>query len=52
MCKEGEFAFTPQGRKTNEIAEVRRDLVTATSAIAGLASLVFGLFTNLPIALA
>ncbi|KAF5710949.1 major facilitator superfamily transporter [Fusarium mundagurra] len=32
--------------------EVRRDLVTATSAIAGLASLVFGLFTNLPIALA
>ncbi|KAI1014494.1 hypothetical protein LB504_012158 [Fusarium proliferatum] len=32
--------------------EVRRDLVTATSAIAGLATLVFGLFTNLPIALA
>ncbi|KAF4499110.1 MFS transporter AGZA family, xanthine uracil permease [Fusarium agapanthi] len=37
---------------TDEITEVRRDLVTATSAIAGLASLVFGLFTNLPIALA
>ncbi|KAF9775796.1 hypothetical protein IL306_006081 [Fusarium sp. DS 682] len=34
------------------LEEVRRDLVTATSAIAGLASLVFGLFTNLPIALA
>ncbi|KAF4334614.1 major facilitator superfamily transporter AGZA family xanthine uracil permease [Fusarium beomiforme] len=32
--------------------EVRRDLVTATSAMAGLASLVFGFFTNLPIALA
>ncbi|KAF5630142.1 major facilitator superfamily transporter [Fusarium sp. NRRL 52700] len=32
--------------------EVRRDLVTATSAIAGLATLVFGLVTNLPIALA
>ncbi|KAF5614451.1 MFS AGZA xanthine uracil permease [Fusarium sp. NRRL 25303] len=32
--------------------EVRRDLVTTTSAIAGLATLVFGLFTNLPIALA
>ncbi|EGU77478.1 hypothetical protein FOXB_11990 [Fusarium oxysporum f. sp. conglutinans Fo5176] len=39
-------------KSTDEITEVRRDLVTATSAIAGLASLVFGLFTNLPIALA
>ncbi|KAJ4145621.1 hypothetical protein LMH87_004467 [Akanthomyces muscarius] len=32
--------------------EVRRDLVTATAAIAGMASLVFGLLTNLPVAIA
>ncbi|KAF4445593.1 hypothetical protein F53441_10657 [Fusarium austroafricanum] len=32
--------------------EVRRDLVTATSAVAGISSLVFGLVTNLPIGLA
>ncbi|PON23189.1 MFS transporter, AGZA family, xanthine/uracil permease [Trichoderma gamsii] len=32
--------------------EVRRDLITATAAIAGLASLFFGLLTNLPVALA
>ncbi|XWW96692.1 hypothetical protein V2A60_004669 [Cordyceps javanica] len=32
--------------------EVRRDLITATAAIAGMASLVFGLLTNLPVAIA
>ncbi|KAJ6779340.1 hypothetical protein PWT90_04278 [Aphanocladium album] len=32
--------------------EVRRDLVTATAAIGGMASLVFGLLTNLPVAIA
>ncbi|KAM5349371.1 hypothetical protein ACJ41O_005876 [Fusarium nematophilum] len=32
--------------------EVRRDLITATAAIAALSSFVFGLFTNLPVALA
>ncbi|ATY58459.1 purine transporter [Cordyceps militaris] len=32
--------------------EVRRDLVTATAAIAGMASVVFGLLTNLPVAIA
>ncbi|CAM1505993.1 Fc.00g116300.m01.CDS01 [Cosmosporella sp. VM-42] len=31
---------------------VRRDLITATAAISALASFVFGLFTNLPVALA
>ncbi|WYZ46521.1 hypothetical protein EsH8_IX_000746 [Colletotrichum jinshuiense] len=31
---------------------VRLDLVTATAAIAGLASFIFGFFTNLPVALA
>ncbi|KAF9870810.1 permease [Colletotrichum karsti] len=31
---------------------VRLDLITATAAIAGLASFVFGFFTNLPVALA
>ncbi|PQK11812.1 hypothetical protein BB8028_0003g04360 [Beauveria bassiana] len=32
--------------------EVRRDLITATAAIAGMATLVFGLLTNLPVAIA
>ncbi|KPM43558.1 putative xanthine/uracil permease [Neonectria ditissima] len=32
--------------------EVRRDLITATAAVAGLASFMFGLLTNLPVALA
>ncbi|KAK6444633.1 hypothetical protein FP744_10000881 [Trichoderma asperellum] len=32
--------------------EVRRDLITATAVIAGVASLFFGLLTNLPVALA
>ncbi|KAK1526178.1 permease [Colletotrichum costaricense] len=31
---------------------VRLDLITATAAIAGLASFIFGFFTNLPVALA
>ncbi|KAL1884187.1 hypothetical protein VTK73DRAFT_5323 [Phialemonium thermophilum] len=32
--------------------EIKRDLITATAAISGLATTVFGLFTNLPVALA
>ncbi|KAF5022694.1 hypothetical protein F66182_5242 [Fusarium sp. NRRL 66182] len=32
--------------------EVRRDLIMATSAVTALSSFIFGLFTNLPIALA
>jgi len=33
-------------------AEVKLDLITATAAISGFATIVFGLLTNLPIALA
>ncbi|KAM5356408.1 hypothetical protein ACJ41O_003054 [Fusarium nematophilum] len=33
-------------------AKVRRDLVTATAAVSGMASFTFGLLTNLPVALA
>jgi AGZA family xanthine/uracil permease-like MFS transporter len=32
--------------------DVNRDLITATAAIAGLSSMLFGLITNLPVALA
>ncbi|KAL6863227.1 hypothetical protein ACO1O0_003472 [Amphichorda felina] len=32
--------------------EVRRDLITATAALAGMASVVFGAVTNLPVAIA
>lgn len=31
---------------------MKRDLVTATAAVAGISSIVFGFFTNLPVALA
>lgn len=31
---------------------VKRDFITATAAIAGLGSLIFGFLTNLPVALA
>jgi xanthine/uracil/vitamin C permease (AzgA family) len=34
------------------MADIERDLITATAAISGFASCLFGLFTNLPVALA
>jgi xanthine/uracil/vitamin C permease (AzgA family) len=37
---------------TNRATDMRRDLITATAAIAALSSFIFGLFTNLPVALA
>lgn len=36
----------------DNLLEVRRDLITATAALAGMASIVFGALTNLPVALA
>ncbi|RAL60733.1 hypothetical protein DID88_009839 [Monilinia fructigena] len=34
------------------VLDVNRDLITATAAVAGIGSLAFGFFTNLPVALA
>lgn len=34
------------------LVAVRRDLITATAAIAGISSIAFGFLTNLPVALA
>jgi adenine/guanine/hypoxanthine permease len=34
------------------ISGVKRDFITATAAIAGLGSIMFGFLTNLPVALA
>ncbi|KAM3551177.1 hypothetical protein ARSEF4850_007999 [Beauveria asiatica] len=50
-CKEGEQGFD-MSRAFLTSSEVRRDLITATAAIAGMATLVFGLLTNLPVAIA
>ncbi|PMB68043.1 putative xanthine/uracil permease [Beauveria bassiana] len=50
-CKEGELGFDTS-RALLTSSEVRRDLITATAAIAGMATLVFGLLTNLPVAIA
>lgn len=36
----------------NKDSEVRRDLVTATAAIAGMATITFGIVANLPVAIA
>ncbi|KAF4982034.1 hypothetical protein FZEAL_2284 [Fusarium zealandicum] len=36
----------------SQTGDVRRDLVTATAAISGMASFMFGLLTNLPVAIA
>ncbi|KAL6354713.1 hypothetical protein LRP88_12057 [Fusarium phalaenopsidis] len=36
----------------SQTGDVRRDLVTATAAVAGMASFMFGLLTNLPVAIA
>jgi AGZA family xanthine/uracil permease-like MFS transporter len=32
--------------------DINRDMITATAAVAGIGSLAFGFFTNLPVALA
>jgi xanthine/uracil/vitamin C permease (AzgA family) len=40
------------GHHADQTIEVRRDLITATAAVAGFSSFVFGLLTNLPVALA
>jgi AGZA family xanthine/uracil permease-like MFS transporter len=34
------------------VSGLKRDLITATAAIAGLSSILFGFLTNLPVALA
>ncbi|KAF7881057.1 uncharacterized protein EAF02_006948 [Botrytis sinoallii] len=34
------------------VLDINRDLITATAAVAGIGSLAFGFFTNLPVALA
>lgn len=57
-CKEGTCIRSAGGsvlplRTANvAAAEVRRDLITGTAAIAGVASFMFGFLTNLPVALA
>ncbi len=38
--------------RADDVVGVRRDLITATSALAGLSSFLFGFLTNLPVALA
>ncbi|KAF5017893.1 hypothetical protein F66182_10151, partial [Fusarium sp. NRRL 66182] len=55
-CKEGESTHTQVGSAEIEAdrtdVDVRRDIVTATAAVSGMASFVFGLLTNLPVAIA
>ncbi|KAM6509097.1 hypothetical protein FSOLCH5_012087 [Fusarium solani] len=47
------FRLSGSGHNTtDEASDVRRDLVTATAAVAGMASFMFGLLTNLPVAIA
>ena len=34
------------------VVDIRRDIITATAAVSGMASFAFGLLTNLPVAIA
>jgi AGZA family xanthine/uracil permease-like MFS transporter len=34
------------------VPDIKRDLITATAAISGLSSFLFGFMTNMPVALA
>jgi len=40
-----------QNAVIDESTEIKLDLTTATTAVAGFSSILFGLFTNLPVAL-
>ncbi|VUC33577.1 unnamed protein product, partial [Clonostachys rosea] len=54
-CKEGKHHSSSLGNNkslANKDSEVRRDLVTATAAIAGMATITFGIVANLPVAIA
>lgn len=45
-------AISNQLNELTTEADLKRDLITATAAISGLSSFVFGFMTNLPVALA
>jgi AGZA family xanthine/uracil permease-like MFS transporter len=45
-------AISNQWNELMTEADIKRDLITATAAISGLSSFVFGFLTNLPVALA
>jgi adenine/guanine/hypoxanthine permease len=50
-CLIGKFLFALSHNTTNFL-DVKRDLITATAAVAGIGSIMFGFLTNLPVALA
>ncbi len=47
-----DICFLPIGRIADVVLEIQRDQITATAAISGLGSILFGFLTNLPVALA
>jgi adenine/guanine/hypoxanthine permease len=54
-CKEGRtrvLLVTTLQQMLTAMTEVRRDLVTATAAVSGMATIAFGALTNLPVAIA
>lgn len=44
-------AYTSCVTHTDKKSEVKLDLITATAAVAAFSSILFGLFTNLPVCL-
>jgi AGZA family xanthine/uracil permease-like MFS transporter len=51
-CLIGRWVFQEAKLQLLMSTEVNRDLITATAAIAGIGSFMFGFLTNLPVALA
>jgi xanthine/uracil/vitamin C permease (AzgA family) len=55
-CKEGKpastIAIAIATKRLTWHVDTRRDLVTATAAVSGMSTFMFGLLTNLPVAIA
>ena len=57
LCLDGKLRCEPGSKTQNSDiglsgdTVLKRDLITATAAIAGFSSIIFGLVTNLPVAL-
>jgi AGZA family xanthine/uracil permease-like MFS transporter len=52
LCKQGEVVDAHGQNSANQYADLNRSLITATAAVAGFSSFLFGFLTNMPVALA
>ena len=52
QCRPNSFCSFALSTGLTDDTDLQRELITATAAISGFASILFGLLTNLPVALA